>query len=121
MKAEISRLYAHIILFFQKAVKWYNMGSARRAISSILHPFELEYQDTVEEIRLCSQTVDDIANAAGRAELRDVHITIQTLQQQLLERDKRLHEMQRQQNEIHEKMAKFDIRATCLLQIATSE
>ena len=50
------------------------MGPARRVVSSISHPFELNYEDTVEEIRLCSQTVTDIANSAGRAELRDIHI-----------------------------------------------
>src|ERR1700712_2813302 len=45
MKEAICSLYAHILLFFQKAVKWYNLGPAGRALSSLFKPFELHYED----------------------------------------------------------------------------
>jgi hypothetical protein len=118
MKNAISRLYAHIILFLQQAIKWYSMSSAQRAVSSIFKPFELHYQDTVDEIKLCAQTVNDIAGMASRAELRDIHINIQRHHQQLQERDDKLLEMQVQLKEMHEKI---DVSTSRILQAATSQ
>lgn len=124
MKEAVSHLYAHIILFFQKSVKWYNMSSAGRALSSIFKPFELEYEDTILEINLCAQNVNDIASAASRAELRQVYNVqqkelearderLREMQEQLEARDERLREMQKQLKDIQEKTCMF-------LQIATS-
>jgi hypothetical protein len=118
MQNAISRLYAHIILFLQQAMKWYTMSSAGRAVSSIFKPFELNYQDTVDEIKLCTQTINDIAGLASRAELRDMHINIQTQYRQLRERDSRLHEMQKQLKDIQEKI---DISTDRVLQFAIGE
>jgi len=73
MKKAISMLYAHIIRFFQKAVKWYNRSPAGRAFSAMVKPFELSLKDIVEKINSCSRTVDQIASAAAKAELRMLH------------------------------------------------
>ena len=125
MKEAISRLYAHILLFFQQAVKWYEMGPARRGLSVILKPFELDYKDTVEQIRICAETVEDIANAAARAEIRDISITLQMQDRKLQERETslqqtymKLHEMQVQLRDMQTKM---DDRVQSVLQITTSE
>lgn len=118
MKEAISRLYAHIILFFQQAVKWYSMSSAGRAISSIFKPFELDYKDTVEEIKLCSQTVNNIASAASRAELRDLHDIIKEQYTQDKERDKKLQQMQTELKSLQEKMV---CSTTRILQAGTSK
>ena len=118
MREAIARLYAHILLFFQQAVRWYTMGPAGRAFSSIFKPFDLDYKDTVEQIKLCSQTVNNIANASSRAEIRDIHITIQMQNRQLQERDKKLHEMQLQLKEIQ---SKIDRSTSQVLQVATSK
>ena len=117
MKEAVSRLYAHVILFFQQTVKWYNMSSAGRAISSIFKPFELDYKDTVEQIKLCSDTVDEIANAAARAEIRDMHITIQLQQTRF---DKKLEEMQLQMKEMQRGISDTIGGVTQVLQVATS-
>jgi septal ring factor EnvC (AmiA/AmiB activator) len=117
MKEAIARLFAHIILFFQQTVKWYNMTPAGRAVSSIFKPLELDYEESLKEIKLCSQAVNNIANGASRAELRNIHTIIEMQNQQLKERDERLHEMQKQLNHIQEKI---DISTTSILQVATS-
>jgi hypothetical protein len=117
MKDAIARLFAHIILFFQQAVKWYNMSLAGRAVSSIFKPLDLDYQDSMKEIKLCAQTVNNIANRASQAELRGIRNTIQLQQEQLKERDERLHAMQMQLSTIQEKI---DTSTTMILQIATS-
>ena len=118
MKEAISRLFAHIILFFQQAVCWYNKGPAGRAWSSIFRPFELHYQDTVGEINLCSRTVKDIANRASRAEIRDMHTKFKIMHQQFQERDERLNEMQTQMKEIQKSI---NISASQVLAVGTSQ
>jgi hypothetical protein len=110
MKAAISQLYAHIILFFRRAVKWYRLGPASRAFASIIKPFSLEFKDTVEQIRLCSKKVEGIAKGAERAELRDVHITVQ---RGFGDIETRLQEMQAIQ-------AATDARIDTVLQVALS-
>jgi hypothetical protein len=94
MKDAIANLYANIILFFQRAARWYNKSSAARALSSILKPFELEYQDTVEQIKLCSETINNIAHGASRAEIRDMHITVQLIHGNLQGLQNKLLQMQ---------------------------
>lgn len=93
MKDAIANMYAHIILFFQRAARWYNKSSAARALSSILKPFELEYQDTVEQIKLCSETINNIAHGASRAEIRDMHVTVQLMHGNLQGLQKKLLQM----------------------------
>lgn len=118
MKATMSRLFAHIILFFQQAVCWYNKGPAGRAWSSIFKPFELHYQDTIGEIKLCSRTIKDKANRASRAEIRDMHTNFNIMHQQSQERDCRLSEMQTQLKEIQKRI---NSSASQILAVATSQ
>lgn len=111
MKEAVSRLYAHIILFFQQAVRWYSMGVLSRTMSSILNPFELDYKDTLEEVRVCSETVNEIANTAARAEVRDIHIIVQLQERRLCEMQTEMKEMQQQ---IHSQLGQ-------VLQVSTSK
>ncbi|KAH7370953.1 hypothetical protein BKA65DRAFT_446146 [Rhexocercosporidium sp. MPI-PUGE-AT-0058] len=105
MKGAIATLYAHVIHFFQRAARWYNKSSAGRAWSSILKPFELDYQDTVDQIKLCSETINNIAHGASRAEIRDMHITVQLIHGNLQGMQKKLHQMQLQLDEKELRMA----------------
>jgi hypothetical protein len=111
MKEAISHLYAHIILFFQQAVKWYKMSRLGRTLSVIVNPPELEYQETVQQIRFWAESVDDIASAAGRAELRDIHITLQVQHQKLLEMQDHMKKLERV----------VDDKVTRVLQVGTSK
>lgn len=83
MQDAVSRLYGHIMIFFHDVVKWYRKSSTGRALSSIFKPFDVEYKDTVEEIRMCTGIMDEIANAAGRAEIRDIRIYVQMQYQRM--------------------------------------
>ena len=93
MKAALSQLYACIILFFQRCVRWYNKGPLRRALSSIKTPFELEYKDLLDRVSLCSKTVEGISQAAARAELRLTRTLVELLHSQSVEKSTELHEM----------------------------
>jgi hypothetical protein len=120
VKDAISQLYAHIILFFQQAVRWYNRSSAGRAFSSIFKPYELEYEDTIEQIKLCAEAISDMASAASRAEVRDMHITIQLMRREMQRRDQKLTEMQLQVRNTQRKQSQMHEIISDSLQVANS-
>jgi hypothetical protein len=110
MESALSRLYAYIILFLQLCVRWYNRSPLGRLWSSIMSPFELDYQELAEQIQLCSKAVDDLANAGARAEIRHIRTVLELHHAQSRERDAKLLEMQK----------KFDDSMVQLLQVVTS-
>jgi len=78
MKEALSRLYACIIRFLHLCVIWYSRCSLGRFFSGLKNPFKLEYHDLVEQIKVCSVAIEDLANAGARVEIRDISTT-QTL------------------------------------------
>lgn len=107
MQNAVARLQGHIMIFFQDVVKWYRKSSTSRALSAIFKPFDVEYKDTLEEIRACSGIVDEIANTAGRAEVRDIriyaqlqHQSLDTQNQKLDAQNQKLKEIQNQVTEL---------------------
>ncbi|KIW32722.1 uncharacterized protein PV07_04250 [Cladophialophora immunda] len=72
ISAAVSRLYVYIILFLQKAVKWYTMGRARRWVNAVFEPYDIGYKSTVEKIQKCIASLKDTANSAAHAELRGI-------------------------------------------------
>jgi hypothetical protein len=76
IKAAVSILYAHIIAFMERALKWYNQGIFKHIISAVFNPFPLAFQDLLEQIGSCSQTVDQLAVSASQAEMRDMHFLL---------------------------------------------
>jgi hypothetical protein len=120
MKDAISRVYAYIILFLQKAVKWYTMGAARRAVSSLFKPYSLSYKDTVDQIKICTEAVNAIASAASRAEVRDINITIEEQRERLKDTDKTLHNMQDRLIDLNASSRRTEAHLLQILQLATS-
>ncbi|KAI4612434.1 hypothetical protein J4E80_007167 [Alternaria sp. BMP 0032] len=104
MEAALSRLYAHLILFFHRCVQWYNRSSLGRLRSAITSPFELDYQELVEQIQLSSKAVDDLASAGSRAEIRDVRVLAELQNQQTREIDLKLLEMLERQKDFEARM-----------------
>jgi hypothetical protein len=91
-------------------VKWYNRSSLGRLWSALKAPFELDYQCLVDQIKLSSAAVEDVANAGARVEIRDIR-TIQDL-----------HHAQfvKFYNNILDRQAKLEESMTQLVQVATS-
>lgn len=112
MKEAVSRVYAHIMLFLQKAAKWYTMGSARRVLSSVGNPFTLSYEDTVEQIRSCTEYVNVVADAGSRAETRGLTIMLE-------QQDRTLQQMRELLSNITQKAHEREGQIAQLLQIAT--
>ncbi|KAF2020928.1 hypothetical protein BU24DRAFT_416589 [Aaosphaeria arxii CBS 175.79] len=120
IKEAIAQLYAHIMLFFQKAMRWYNRSSVGRAVSAIFEPYELEYKDTVEQIKLCAETVEDIANAASRAETRDINITINLVLAEMRKREVKLALMQEEITKTRYAQCKMEEVVNSTLLVATT-
>ncbi|KAI8202374.1 hypothetical protein KHU50_004970 [Colletotrichum sp. SAR 10_65] len=94
MKYAIASLYAHILLFLKQALKWYNVSPASRILKSLFKPFELSYRETVDQIKLCAQTINDIANLAVKSEVREMNMQLQQQSSYVEGLEKRLCEMQ---------------------------
>ncbi|KAH7395180.1 hypothetical protein DE146DRAFT_615269 [Phaeosphaeria sp. MPI-PUGE-AT-0046c] len=110
MKDALSRLYAYIVLFLQLCVKWYNRSSVGRLWSALKAPFELDYQDLVEQIKISAASVEHLADAGARVEVRD----IRTMQDIHYARFVSFY------NKLLDRQAKFEASVKHLVQIATS-
>lgn len=75
----------------------------------------------MEQIKLCAEAINDIANAASRAEVRDMHITIQLMRREMQKRDQKLTEMQSQIKATHCTQLKIEEKVNNSLLVATSE
>lgn len=78
------KLYAYMLLFLMKATRWYSFSRSRQAVHALLHPYEITYKDTVEQISRCTQCLDTLAGAANKAEQRSIAVA-QTSQWYLME------------------------------------
>jgi hypothetical protein len=83
MQEAVSMVYAKIIEFSLKAVKWYKKNKLMHSISSIINPFNLAFKDVIDEISERSRKVDELASAAAKAEIRDLHINIHGLNERI--------------------------------------
>ncbi|KAI0385719.1 hypothetical protein F5Y04DRAFT_276243 [Hypomontagnella monticulosa] len=80
MQEAVSLVYAKIIEFFIEAIKWYKRGKLAQFITSITKPFSLGFKPIIEEVNKRSRLVEELANAASKAEIRDLHVTINGLE-----------------------------------------
>jgi hypothetical protein len=110
MKDALSRLYAYIILFLRLCVRWYNKSSIGRFVSAITSPFELDYQELIDQIKVSSAAVEHLANAGARVEIRDIR-TIQDLHQA---------QMMDLYGKLLDRQVKFEDSIMQLIQVTTS-
>lgn len=90
MHEAVSLLYAKIMEFVVKAIKWCKKGKARHAIAAIAHPFELKFKNIIDEVTRRSRVVDELANAASKAEIRDLHLTVHQMQRSMADLTQRM-------------------------------
>lgn len=94
MKDAVGKLYTHILLFLKQAVEWYNVAPARRVAKALFKPFHLCYKDTVEQIRLCAQTIDTISDTGLKSEVRSMNLLLQRDSLRFQSCERKLDEMQ---------------------------
>ncbi|KAI1333971.1 hypothetical protein F5Y15DRAFT_403337 [Xylariaceae sp. FL0016] len=79
MQSGLADVYAKIIEFVLETVKWYNKTKLQHAIAAVVNPYKLRFKAIVDEIAERSIRIDELANTAVKAELRDVHLKVSTL------------------------------------------
>lgn len=83
MREAVALLYAQIIEFALMAVRWFKKGKIMHAVAAIVHPFKLSFGPVIDEISELSRRVDELANAASKAEVRDAHAKIHSLERRM--------------------------------------
>ncbi|RDW90971.1 hypothetical protein BP5796_02136 [Coleophoma crateriformis] len=77
MKNIIVTLYAHVLRFLLRALRWYQEGRIKHAVHAITSPAELRYDDLLKKIFSLSDSMKDLALASSHTEQRDMHMKIQ--------------------------------------------
>jgi hypothetical protein len=128
MRDALTMLYAHVMKFLLRAVKWYQMGPAGRAFTAIRKPFDLDLKDIVEQVRLCSERIEKIASTASKAELRDVHLKVSGMQDNSRNTDVKISDMQGHMGDmraaivdVQSKVGTLGMQMSQLFQVALSE
>ncbi|ERF71742.1 hypothetical protein EPUS_09451 [Endocarpon pusillum Z07020] len=80
IKHAVANLYAQILKFCKKATKWYKRSRVMHALVAITKPYELEFKDVVDQIKLHAQKIQHLSNVSCQAEMRDMHITLRQIQ-----------------------------------------
>ncbi|KAI0484854.1 hypothetical protein GGR56DRAFT_662776 [Xylariaceae sp. FL0804] len=100
MREAVASLYAKVLEFTVLAVRWCREGRLRHSISAITRPFALRFQPVLEEVAERSRRVDELASAASKAEIRDLHVRIHGLNQTVLQLTQMV-AVQQQQQALH--------------------
>ncbi|KAI1374768.1 hypothetical protein F4677DRAFT_447034 [Hypoxylon crocopeplum] len=66
-------LYAHVLKFLLRALRWYQESKAMHVVHAITRPAELRYDDILRKIASLSRSLSEVALASGLAEQRDMH------------------------------------------------
>jgi hypothetical protein len=83
MKETIAKLYAYIIKFVIHAVRWYKQGKLAHAWAAVAKPWALCFKTHFEDIAEQAQQIEALARSASRAELRDTHLEIREIRNEL--------------------------------------
>jgi hypothetical protein len=118
MQDSVSRLYAHILLFLQSAVRWYNSGRAQRVVSSIFRPYPLVFREIVDQIKECTSNMDSISNTSSQAEIRGITWALQDHGIRLHESDQKLNDMQQRLRDMQDVGLRYETLIKRLVQVA---
>lgn len=78
MARRVEDLYAEIITFFDRASKWYKEGKIMHMLNSFTNPDALRFKDLVDRIDEHTRRIDNLAVTLAQAELRQMHILLET-------------------------------------------
>ncbi|KAI9687108.1 MAG: hypothetical protein M1822_002519 [Bathelium mastoideum] len=77
MKRVVEELYALLILFYQRALKWYQANKFKHIASALLKPFRLEFADLVERINPQARSIESVAITMAHQEIRSIYSLVQ--------------------------------------------
>jgi hypothetical protein len=72
----VSQLYAHVLKFMLRAVKWYTEGKIKHIFVAAFRPAKIGFGDVLREVEQCSLRIDQMAIDASQAEQRNIHVLL---------------------------------------------
>ena len=76
IREAVARLYAAIVKFALRALRWYQQGRLMHIASTIASPWALGFEEEFAEIERNSNSVEELAQSAARAELRELRFQV---------------------------------------------
>jgi hypothetical protein len=76
-------LYISILEFLKHAIEWYKQGKFGHTWIAISKPWELGFQEEIEEIEKISRRIDNLAGTSSQAELRATRLEVLRLREDL--------------------------------------
>lgn len=83
IKHSVSLLYAHILRFLVRALRYYEESRIMRVVHTVTRPSALRYDDLIKSIRHDMEKVRKLAAVSGQAEIRALHNSVIALSAQL--------------------------------------
>jgi hypothetical protein len=78
MKVQVELLYAQIIQFYQRALKWYKGGKLKHIFAAFANPYPLQFKDLKDKIEEHSRNIEKQAAVYAQVELRHVTVLAQS-------------------------------------------
>lgn len=82
MRKLLSALYAKIMKFVQRAIKWYKESKLQHVLSAIVRPYSLRFQDVVDDIADLSARIDRLALSMSMIELKATRSKLEEMQRE---------------------------------------
>ncbi|KAI0908787.1 hypothetical protein F4823DRAFT_597280 [Ustulina deusta] len=83
MREAVARLYAVLLKFLLRALRWYRHGRVMHVLASIANPWSLEFEEELGDVERQARAVDELAQSASRAELREARFQIHEIRRDL--------------------------------------
>ncbi|KAI0428595.1 hypothetical protein F5Y09DRAFT_283915 [Xylaria sp. FL1042] len=83
MREAVARLYAALMKFLLRALRCYRHGRIMHMLSSITNPWGLEFDQELGDVERQARAVDELAQSASRAELREARFQIHEIRRDL--------------------------------------
>ncbi|KAL9089774.1 MAG: hypothetical protein Q9165_005568 [Trypethelium subeluteriae] len=77
MKRAVEELYALLISFYQRALRWYQATKLRHVTRALLKPYRLEFGDLVERINSQARSIESLAITMAHQEIRSIYTLVQ--------------------------------------------
>ncbi|KAK6860767.1 hypothetical protein PG995_004403 [Apiospora arundinis] len=76
MREAVAHLYAAIMKFALRALRWYGQGKSMHIVLAIASPWPLHFEEELRDIDHNSRRVQDLAQSASRAEIRELRFQV---------------------------------------------
>ena len=79
----VASIYSLILRFLLESIKFFKASRLQHSLDSLFRPWKLRFQDTYDDIAQRASELKDLLSLAARAELRDVHLSLEESRQDM--------------------------------------